>query len=315
MTGTFTVINPATAAPLREVSRASVGEVDAAIARAVSAQRAWSALAPLARADALRSFARVVETHVEELALLEVLNSGHPINSARWEASHVAQVLNFYAGCSGATGRSADPGRGRHRRHVPRAVRRRGHHRAVELPDDDRGVGLRPRARRRQRGRAQAGRAHAAHGDAARRTGARGRTSRGPVRGRHRVGLGRRAALRLAPRRAQGRLHRIDRSRHRCRRGLRPCAQAGHPRARRQERERDLRGCRPRTRGGIGTGVGVRQRGSGLLRTQPHPGAAVGVRPVPRAARTGRGRLAGRRPACSSRPTWVRSSRRRTATP
>ena len=98
MTGTFTVINPATAAPLREVSRASVGEVDAAIARAVSAQRVWSALAPLARADALRSFARVVETHIEELALLEVLNSGHPINSARWEASHVAQVLNFYAG-------------------------------------------------------------------------------------------------------------------------------------------------------------------------------------------------------------------------
>ena len=31
MTGTFTVINPATAAPLREVSRASVGDVDAAI--------------------------------------------------------------------------------------------------------------------------------------------------------------------------------------------------------------------------------------------------------------------------------------------
>jgi acyl-CoA reductase-like NAD-dependent aldehyde dehydrogenase len=27
-----------------------------------------------------------------------VLNSGHPIESARWEASHVAQVLNFYAG-------------------------------------------------------------------------------------------------------------------------------------------------------------------------------------------------------------------------
>ena len=51
-----------------------------------------------ARADALREFARVVEAHVEGLAQLEVLNSGHPIGSARWEASHVAQVLNFYAG-------------------------------------------------------------------------------------------------------------------------------------------------------------------------------------------------------------------------
>jgi betaine-aldehyde dehydrogenase len=94
----FTVINPATATPIRDVSRASVDEVDAAIARAVKAQRSWSGLAPLARADALRAFARVIEAHVEELAQLEVLNSGHPIGSARWEASHVAQVLNYYSG-------------------------------------------------------------------------------------------------------------------------------------------------------------------------------------------------------------------------
>ena len=98
MTGTFTVINPATAQPIREVGRAGVDEVDGAIAAAVVAQRGWAAAAPLTRADALRRFARVVEEHVEELAQLEVLNSGHPIGSARWEASHVAQVLNFYAG-------------------------------------------------------------------------------------------------------------------------------------------------------------------------------------------------------------------------
>ncbi|MGA7147513.1 MAG: aldehyde dehydrogenase family protein, partial [Microbacterium sp.] len=98
MTGTFTVINPATARPIREIGRAGVDEVDSVIAAAVVAQRSWAAAAPLARADALRRFARVVEEHVEELAQLEVLNSGHPIESARWEASHVAQVLNFYAG-------------------------------------------------------------------------------------------------------------------------------------------------------------------------------------------------------------------------
>ena len=54
----FTVINPATAEPLREVPRASVAEVDAAIARAVRAQRSWAALPPLGRADALQGFAR-----------------------------------------------------------------------------------------------------------------------------------------------------------------------------------------------------------------------------------------------------------------
>ncbi|MFD8770388.1 aldehyde dehydrogenase family protein [Microbacterium oxydans] len=98
----FTVINPSTGAAIREVPRAGIGETDAAIARAVAAQRRWAALAPVARADALRSFARAVEGAVEELAQLEVLNSGHPIGSARWEAGHVAQVLNYY---------SADPER------------------------------------------------------------------------------------------------------------------------------------------------------------------------------------------------------------
>lgn len=98
----FTVINPSTGAAIRDVARADVGETDAAIARAVAAQRRWAALAPIARADALRAFARAVEGAVEELAQLEVLNSGHPIGSARWEAGHVAQVLNYY---------SADPER------------------------------------------------------------------------------------------------------------------------------------------------------------------------------------------------------------
>ncbi|MEV7799923.1 aldehyde dehydrogenase family protein [Microbacterium foliorum] len=98
----FTVINPSTGAAIREIARVDIGETDAAIARAVSAQRRWAALAPVARADALRAFARAVEGAVEELAQLEVLNSGHPIGSARWEAGHVAQVLNYY---------SADPER------------------------------------------------------------------------------------------------------------------------------------------------------------------------------------------------------------
>ncbi|MDN3445557.1 aldehyde dehydrogenase family protein [Microbacterium sp. APC 3901] len=98
----FTVINPSTGAAIREVARADIGETDAAIARAVAAQRRWAALAPVARADALRAFARAVEAATEELAQLEVRNSGHPIGSARWEAGHVAQVLNYY---------SADPER------------------------------------------------------------------------------------------------------------------------------------------------------------------------------------------------------------
>jgi betaine-aldehyde dehydrogenase len=94
----FTVVNPATGRPIRDVELATEAQVDDAVRRALAAQRAWAALAPVARADALRAFAGVVEAHVDELAALEVANSGHPIGSARWEAGHVAQVLNYYAG-------------------------------------------------------------------------------------------------------------------------------------------------------------------------------------------------------------------------
>jgi len=95
---TITLIDPTTGQPFHELPRATEADVDAAVARAVVAQRDWAALPPGARADALRAFARVIEEHVEELARSEVRNSGHPIGSARWEAGHVAQVLNYYAG-------------------------------------------------------------------------------------------------------------------------------------------------------------------------------------------------------------------------
>jgi betaine-aldehyde dehydrogenase len=97
MTST-TLINPSDETVIQEVEHTSLEQVDAAVARAVSAQRAWAALAPADRAAALRRFAATVDSHVEELAQLEVRNSGHPIGSARWEAGHVRDVLNYYAG-------------------------------------------------------------------------------------------------------------------------------------------------------------------------------------------------------------------------
>jgi len=39
-----------------------------------------------------------VEDHIEELARLEVANSGHTIGNARWEAGNVRDVLAFYSG-------------------------------------------------------------------------------------------------------------------------------------------------------------------------------------------------------------------------
>ncbi|GAA4092077.1 aldehyde dehydrogenase family protein [Nocardioides kongjuensis] len=94
---TVTVLNPATAVPITEVGQASVEETDALIARAQAAFPAWRDLAPGERARLLRSFASVVDAHLEELAQLEVANAGHTLGNARWEAGNVRDVLNYYS--------------------------------------------------------------------------------------------------------------------------------------------------------------------------------------------------------------------------
>src|SRR3954469_7308864 len=94
-TGSYTVLNPATAQPVTEVALASAEEADALIERAAEAFPAWRDVAPGERARLLRSFAAVVDAHLEELAQLEVANSGHTIGNARWEAGNVPGVLNY----------------------------------------------------------------------------------------------------------------------------------------------------------------------------------------------------------------------------
>lgn len=97
MSQTSDVINPATEEVLRTVTHTDEAGVDEAVARAGAAQRTWAKLPPAERAAALRAFAAVVDAHVEELAQLEVANSGHPIGNARWEAGHVRDVLQYYS--------------------------------------------------------------------------------------------------------------------------------------------------------------------------------------------------------------------------
>ncbi len=92
------VINPATEQVVASVPSASAEEADDLIARAGEALPAWRAVAPADRANLLRAFSDVVRDHVEELAQLEVTNSGHTIGNARWEANNVANVLAYYSG-------------------------------------------------------------------------------------------------------------------------------------------------------------------------------------------------------------------------
>ena len=91
------VRNPATGAVIETVPGLTAEETDAAIDRAAAAFLAWRSVAPGDRARLLRRFAAAVDTHLEELAALEVANAGHVIANARWEAGNVRDVLEFYA--------------------------------------------------------------------------------------------------------------------------------------------------------------------------------------------------------------------------
>jgi acyl-CoA reductase-like NAD-dependent aldehyde dehydrogenase len=93
----FTVLNPATEEAVTTVTLTSADEADAAIERAAGAQPAWRAVSPGDRAGLLRRFAAEIDAHTEELALLEVAGSGHPIGQASWEAAHVRDVLLYYS--------------------------------------------------------------------------------------------------------------------------------------------------------------------------------------------------------------------------
>ena len=93
-----TLINPTTGVELdHSPASATLDEADAAIARAHDAFPAWRDVAPGERARLLRAFAAIVDAHLEELAQLEVLNAGHTIGNARWEAGNVRDCLNYYS--------------------------------------------------------------------------------------------------------------------------------------------------------------------------------------------------------------------------
>ncbi len=92
------IINPATEQEIASVAVHDLDETNQAIDRASKALSSWRSVTPADRARLLRRFADVVDAHIEELAQLEVANSGHTISNARWEAGNVRDVLLYYSG-------------------------------------------------------------------------------------------------------------------------------------------------------------------------------------------------------------------------
>jgi acyl-CoA reductase-like NAD-dependent aldehyde dehydrogenase len=93
----YDVVNPATEQVLTTVAMADTAETDLAVARAGRAFETWRQVSPADRGRLLRKFSEQVDGHLEELAQLEVVNAGHTIGNARWEAGNVRDVLNYYS--------------------------------------------------------------------------------------------------------------------------------------------------------------------------------------------------------------------------
>jgi acyl-CoA reductase-like NAD-dependent aldehyde dehydrogenase len=97
VSNTYQVINPADETNVKTVELADLAATDAAIEKAYKTFESWKKVTPADRAKLLRAFAQIVFEHREELAKLEVTNSGHTIGNALWEADNVANVLNYYS--------------------------------------------------------------------------------------------------------------------------------------------------------------------------------------------------------------------------
>jgi len=97
VSNTYQVINPANESNVEKVNLADLAATDAVIEKAYKIFESWKKVTPADRAKLLRAFAQIVFEHREELAKLEVENSGHTIGNALWEADNVANVLNYYS--------------------------------------------------------------------------------------------------------------------------------------------------------------------------------------------------------------------------
>ncbi len=94
------VVNPSDGARLSGIADASEADVDRAVAAARKAfdEGPWPSMKPGERAAMIHACADKMAAHHEELAQLETLDTGKPINSARGEIFAAIGAMRYYAG-------------------------------------------------------------------------------------------------------------------------------------------------------------------------------------------------------------------------
>ena len=109
---TFPVYNPATGEELGQVADGSLEEVNAAVsaARRAFESRLWRRMAPAQRGILLWQLADLLAEHADELAQLEMLNQGKPLQLAReLDVEGSCESLRYYSGwCTKLEGTTVD---------------------------------------------------------------------------------------------------------------------------------------------------------------------------------------------------------------
>jgi betaine-aldehyde dehydrogenase len=95
------VLNPATGEELARAPRSTPEEVDRAVMAARRAFDSWTQTTPQQRSEALHAIANVLEEHGDEIARLEALNAGKPIEAVKNDEIPVmVDNLRFFAGAA-----------------------------------------------------------------------------------------------------------------------------------------------------------------------------------------------------------------------
>ncbi|HEY5598625.1 MAG TPA: aldehyde dehydrogenase family protein, partial [Kiloniellales bacterium] len=95
----FETINPATGAVICTVQTAGSEDVDAAVASAEAGFRSWSAMTGAQRGRILMDAVKLLRARNRELAEIEVLDTGKPIQeAASVDVQSGADCLEYYAG-------------------------------------------------------------------------------------------------------------------------------------------------------------------------------------------------------------------------
>jgi len=95
------VLNPATGEELARAPVSSAAEVGHAVGAARRAFEGWSQTTPAQRAEALLALADSIDEHADEIARLEALNAGKPIEAVKGDELPVmSDNLRFFAGAA-----------------------------------------------------------------------------------------------------------------------------------------------------------------------------------------------------------------------